>query len=227
MNLNIIFQDRNILIVEKPPKIPCQNDKTNDIDLLSMLGQSNLRLVHRLDRPVGGVMICAKNKKVSSNLSRQISEHKLYKEYLAVVCGEPKNIVGELKDYLKKLRTINMSKVIEKNRKGAKEAVLKYEVLKTVKTEKDGTLSLLKIFLKTGRHHQIRVQLSSASLPIWGDRKYNKVFMKKKKWTQIALWSHKIGFIHPIKEDFFTFTSIPNNEYPWNAFNIDNLSIFL
>lgn len=220
MDLNIIFQDKNILVVEKPPKIPCQSDKTNDIDLISILGQPKLRLVHRLDRPVGGVMVYAKNKRANSNLSKQVSEHKLCKEYLVVACGKPKNTKEELRDYLKKLKTVNMSKVVEKDIKGAKEAVLKYELLETVETPEDGTLSLLKITLKTGRHHQIRVQLSNADLPIWGDRKYNKVFMKKKKWTQVALWSYKIGFTHPTKNQFLTFTSLPYDEYPWNIFNI-------
>ncbi|HHV26502.1 RNA pseudouridine synthase [Anaerosalibacter bizertensis] len=223
MNLNIIFQDRDILVVEKPPKVPCQSDKTNDTDLISMLKKPNLRLVHRLDRPVGGIMVYAKNKKSNSNLSRQVSEHKLYKEYLAIVCGEPENSKEELRDYLKKLRTINMSKVVEKDTRGSKEAILEYEVLETIKTGLDGTISLLKITLKTGRHHQIRVQLSHANLPIWGDRKYNKIFMKKKEWTQIALWSHKIGFIHPVNKQFLTFSSLPYDEYPWNIFDMNNL----
>ena len=218
MDIKIIFEDKNILVVEKPPKIPCQSDKTSDDDLMAILNKPYLGLVHRLDRPVGGVMVFSKNKKSNSNLSTQISQRNFHKEYLVVVCGKPTETKGELKDYLKKLRTINMSKVVDKNTKGSKEAILEYEVLGTKETE-EGQLSLLKIILKTGRHHQIRVQLSNASLPIWGDNKYNKVFVKKKAWTQIALWAHKINFRHPRSGIFSTFVSFPYNEYPWNIFS--------
>lgn len=218
MEIKIIFEDKNILVVEKPPKVPCQSDKSSDQDLMSMLNRPYLGLIHRLDRPVGGVMVYAKNKKANSNLSTQVSQRKLYKEYMAVVCGKPKESRGELRNYLKKLRTINMSKVVDKNTMGAKEAILEYEVLETKDTD-EGVLSLLKITLKTGRHHQIRVQLSNGGFPIWGDRKYNKIFVKKKTWTQIALWSYKIGFKHPTKKTNSTFVSLPYDEYPWNIFS--------
>lgn len=219
MDTKVIFEDKDILIVEKPPKVPCQSDKTSDEDLMTILNRPYLGLVQRLDRPVGGVMVFAKNKKANSNLSTQISQRKFHKEYLVIVCGKPKETRGELRDYLKKLRTINMSKVVDKDIRGAKEAILEYEVLETKNTE-DGELSLLKIILKTGRHHQIRVQLSNADLPIWGDNKYNKVFIKKKNWTQIALWSYKIGFEHPKTRVDSTFVSLPYDEYPWDIFDM-------
>lgn len=219
MEVKFIFEDKDILVVEKPPKVPCQSDKTSDESLMTILNRPYLGLVHRLDRPVGGVMVYAKNKKANSNLSTQVSQRKLEKEYLAIVCGKPENHEGELVDYLKKLRTINMSKVVDKDTIGAKEAILQYTVLETKDTEEYGPLSLLKIVLKTGRHHQIRVQLSNSGFPIWGDNKYNKTFVKKRGWTQIALWSHKISFDHPTKKANSTYISLPYDEYPWNIFD--------
>ena len=219
MEVKFIFEDKDILVVEKPPKVPCQSDKTSDESLMTILNRPYLGLVHRLDRPVGGVMVYAKNKKANSNLSTQVSQRKLEKEYLAIVCGKPENPEGELVDYLKKLRTINMSKVVDKDTIGAKEAILQYMVLETKDTEEYGPLSLLKIVLKTGRHHQIRVQLSNSGFPIWGDNKYNKTFVKKRGWTQIALWSHKISFAHPTKKTNSTYISLPYDEYPWNIFD--------
>lgn len=223
MDIKVFFEDKDILVVEKPPKVPCQSDKTSDDDMMSMLNRPYLGLIHRLDRPVGGVMVYAKNEKSNSFLSKEVSARKLYKEYLTVVCGEPENKVGELKDYLKKLRTVNMSKVVDKETHGAKEAILEYKVLDTKDTEEYGTLSLLKVVLKTGRHHQIRVQLSNAGFPIWGDNKYNKTFVKKKEWTQISLWSYKIGFNHPKNKENISFISLPYDEEPWNIFEINSI----
>jgi 23S rRNA pseudouridine1911/1915/1917 synthase len=222
MDIKIIFEDKDILVVEKPPKLPCQSDKTSDEDLMSMLNRPYLGLIHRLDRPVGGVMVYAKNEKSNSFLSREVSARRLYKEYLTIVCGSPSETEGELRNYLKKLRTINMSKVVDEGTHGSKEAILQYKVLDTIDTEKYGTLTLLKIILKTGRHHQIRVQLSHAGLPIWGDNKYNKTFVKKKEWTQISLWSYKIGFNHPKSKEYVEFTSLPYEELPWREFNIND-----
>ncbi|MBU5428139.1 RNA pseudouridine synthase [Tissierella pigra] len=222
MDIKIIFEDKDILVVEKPPKIPCQGDKTSDDDLMSILDRPYLGLVHRLDRPVGGVMVYAKTEKANSFLSKEISARNLYKEYLVVVCGKPLETQGELRNHLKKLRTINMSKVVDDKTHGSKEAILQYSVLDTIDTEEYGALTLLKIILKTGRHHQIRVQLSHAGFPIWGDNKYNKTFVKKKEWTQISLWAYKIGFKHPNAKEYMSFTSLPYKEFPWNKFHINN-----
>ena len=218
MDINIIFEDKHILVVEKPPTIASQEDKTGDESLMSLLNRPYLGLVQRLDRPVGGVMVYATNPESNSFLSKEISNKNLRKEYLAIVCGKPENPIGELIDHLKKLKTINMSKVVEKGTKEAKEAILEYEVLDTIDTDEYGVLSLLKIKLKTGRHHQIRVQLSNAGMPIWGDNKYNKTFVKKKNWTQICLWSHTLNFKHPKTKQFVEFVSVPYDEYPWNLF---------
>lgn len=212
-------------MIEKPPKVPCQSDKTSDENVMSLLNRPYLGLIHRLDRPVGGVMVYAKNQKANSFLSKEVSGRRLYKEYLTVVCGKPESNEGELRDYLKKLKTVNMSKVVDEKTNGAKEAILEYEVLDSRATEEYGTLSLLKVILKTGRHHQIRVQLSNAGFPIWGDNKYNKVFVKKKEWTQISLWSYKIGFNHPKEKKYVSFISLPYDEEPWNIFDFKELGL--
>lgn len=229
MKINILFQDESVIVVEKPPKMPCQSDKTQDEDLMGILAKQlseysikepYLGLIHRLDRPVGGVLVLAKTKGANRALSKQISEHGFTKEYFAVACGKPSSTYGELKDYIKKLVTVNMSKVVPKDTKNAKEAILQYSLISTKNTDEYGDISLLKISLKTGRHHQIRVQLSNAGLPIWGDNKYNKIFIKKKEWTQISLWAHKVAFNHPISNELVSFSSMPYDEYPWNIFNI-------
>lgn len=225
MELNIIYEDKHIICVVKPQGVPSQSDTTQDDDLMKMclehLGKKEnnpyLGLIHRLDRPVGGVIVFAKNDFANKELSRQVQERKTTKEYLAVVCGRPEKETGILEDYLKKLKTINMSKVTTADDKAGKAAKLEYELLETVESEEYGELSLLKIKLHTGRHHQIRLQLSNANLPIWGDNKYNRVFMKKKDFTLPALWSHKFGFRHPKTREYTEFMSMPDS-YPFTLF---------
>lgn len=222
MNLNIIYEDKYILCLVKPQGIPSQSDKTNDEDLMSQASKyliskgenSYLGLVHRLDRPVGGIIVFAKTEFANKELSKQVQSRETKKEYLTVVCGKPENNAATLEDYIKKLKTINMSKITSSDDKQAKLAKLEYEVMATSETEEYGILTLLKVRLHTGRHHQIRLQLSNANLPIWGDNKYNKLFVKKKEFTQIALWSHKFGFKHPKTKEYTEFTSTPSS-YPF------------
>lgn len=218
MEIRRIFEDKNILAVVKPSGIAAQGDKTGDEDLMTMLG-GNLFLVHRLDRPVGGIILYAKTQAAAAKLSKQITDKTIQKEYYVVVMGTPFAPYGELSDHLKKLRTVNMSKVVPPGTPGSKEARLSYNLIKTVKTSDPGALSLLSVKLHTGRHHQIRVQLSNAGLPIWGDTKYNRVFMKKKGWSQIALWSNKLVFKHPEDSRLMELASLPPNEEPWSLFN--------
>lgn len=226
MSLKIIYEDKHILCLEKPQGIPSQSDKTNDEDLmnkaLDYLKAKNenpyLGLIHRLDRPVGGVIVFAKNNFANKELSKQIQLRQTNKEYITVVCGKPEQENGVLEDYLKKLKTINMSKVTTSDDKLAKLAKLEYTVLESLVDEEYGALTLLKVKLHTGRHHQIRLQLSNANMPIWGDNKYNKVFVKKKEWTQIGLWSHKFGFKHPKTKEYVEYISLPDNIYPFSLF---------
>jgi len=228
MDLNILFEDKYVIAVEKPQSIPVQSDKTNDEDLMLYVkkylrGKSGheepyIGLIHRIDRPVGGVVVFAKNKFANSELSEQIRTNSIKKEYMVVVCGKPNNDEGILEDYMKKLVTINMSKITNSDDKNAKLARLKYNTVETLEDKEYGLLSLVKVELYTGRHHQIRLQLSNNMMPIWGDNKYNKVFVKKKEFTNIALWSYKYVFKHPkTKVDIIT-ESVPKDIFPFNLF---------
>lgn len=228
MEVNIIHQDAQVIVCEKPPKVPSQGDPTGDKDMLTILKEylqkqykiknPYIGLVHRLDRPVGGVMVFAKTKEANAHLSKQIQDKNLKKKYLTVVSGKPEEDTGELRDFLYKQARLNMSKVVAPGTKGAKEAILNYKLLRTKDDEKYGQLSLLEIELKTGRHHQIRVQLSHAGLGIWGDNKYNKNFVRNKEWTQIALWSHELIFLHPKTKKVSTYTSDPVDIFPFSLF---------
>lgn len=227
MSLKILYEDKHILCLEKPQGIPSQSDKTKDEDLMSQaidylklkVEKPYLGLIHRLDRPVGGVIVFAKNEFANKELSKQVQLRQTNKEYLTVVCEKPEEETALLEDYLKKLKTINMSKVTTSDDRNAKLAKLEYNVIESLETLEYGILTLLKVKLYTGRHHQIRLQLSNAQLPIWGDNKYNKVFVKKKEWTQIALWSHKFGFKHPKTKEYVEFNSLPENIYPFDLFH--------
>ena len=211
--MKILFEDEYILAAEKPQGMPSQADKTGDPDLLSELeayAGKPLGLLHRLDRPVGGVMLFAKDKKAEAILAKDLQENKLNKRYLTVLYGKLPADEGTLEDYLLKNARTNLSEVVSKDRKGAKKAILHYKKI----AEKDtdiGILTLTEIKLETGRHHQIRVQTSHAGVPIWGDKKYHKNFPKRGK-TDIALWSYRLEGIHPKTKDPFIFTVMPEKE---------------
>ena len=209
--LKVLYEDNHIIVVIKPYNIPSQSDKTNDIDMLSLVkeyikekyqkpGNVYVGLVHRLDRPVGGIMVFAKTSKAASRLSESIRNKSFSKTYLAVVNGKFEKQNGVLEDYLWKDEALNMSKVVSKDKKNAKLAKLTYEVL----AEKND-LSLVKINLETGRHHQIRVQFSNAGHSLYGDQKYGKGSMGK----QIALWAYRLEFKHPVKDEIMKFEALP------------------
>ena len=209
--LKVLYEDNHIIVVIKPYNIPSQSDKTNDIDMLSLVkeyikekyqkpGNVYVGLVHRLDRPVGGIMVFAQTSKAASRLSESIRNKSFSKTYLAVVNGKFEKQNGILENYLWKDEALNMSKVVSKDKKGAKLARLTYEVL----AEKND-LSLVKINLETGRHHQIRVQFSNAGHSLYGDQKYGKDSMGK----QIALWAYRLEFKHPVKDEIMKFEALP------------------
>ncbi len=217
--LKVIFEDNHIIVVEKPPNIPSQSDKTGDLDMLAIVknyikekynkpGNVYLGLVHRLDRPVGGVMIFAKTSKSASRLSNQVREKVFKKEYLAVVDGKFDSKRGTLVNYLYKDERNNISKVVSKEKKNAKEAKLDYEVIKYNEVK---NLSLVKINLHTGRHHQIRVQLSNFNHSIFGDQKYGT----RGKGKQIALWAYKLTIEHPISKEKMEFEDLPEPIGTW------------
>ncbi|MGE4213567.1 MAG: RluA family pseudouridine synthase [Anaerotignaceae bacterium] len=201
MNIKILHEDEDIVVAYKPHGVPSQADKTGDIDMVTYLTKEcnaqYIGVINRLDRPVGGIMVFAKNPQGAAKLSLQLQKNEICKQYTAVICGEPTDKNGELVDYLVKNQKLNMSKVVSKGTKEAKEARLKYMILDTVDSAKWGKLSLVRVDLMTGRHHQIRVQFSARNLPLWGDNKYNEAFKKHRGFTEIALCSTRLGFKHP------------------------------
>ncbi len=216
--INIIYEDNHLLIVEKPINIPVQEDESKDKDFLTMLkdfikkrdnkpGNVYLGLVHRLDRPVGGVMVFAKTSKCASRLSEQVRTRILKKTYYAVVENKIEK-QGTFKDYLLKDTKSNIVRID----KDGKEAILDYELI-----DYKDNLSLVKINLKTGRSHQIRVQFSSRNHALYGDNKYNK---NAKVGEQIALFAQSLELVHPTTKENMKFSLKLKDKYPWNIFNV-------
>lgn len=226
-DLKVIYEDNHIIVVEKIPNIPSQSDKTGDIDMLTIVkqyikekyskpGNVYLGLIHRLDRPVGGIMVFAKTSKAAGRLSEQVRNKTFRKKYLAVVDGKLDKSNGTLIDYLYKDERNNISRVVNESKKSAKYAKLDYKLI-TYNQVKD--LSLVEIDLHTGRHHQIRVQLSNFGHSIFGDQKYGK----RGKGKQIALWAYKLTIQHPITKEEITFEDLPESVGTWCILkNIDN-----
>lgn len=214
--INILYEDNHLLVVEKPINLLVQQDKTNDIDLLTKLkaylkekyqkpGNVYLGLVHRLDRVVGGVMVFAKTSKAAERLSKQIQNKTFKKTYFAVLDGNL-TTSGRLENYLLKNEQTNTSYVNEKG----KLSILNYQVIKN----KDNK-TLVKIHLETGRHHQIRVQFSHIGYPLYGDARYNKNYQPKE---QIALFAKELSFYHPTTKELLTFSLDLPNRYPFTIF---------
>ncbi len=226
-NVNVIYEDNHLLVVIKPQNIPVQEDESKDRDLLTMLkeylvekynkpGKAYLGLVHRLDRPTGGVMVFAKTSKAAERLCDQIKSGELEKTYLTVVDGEPRIKSNRLTHYLKKNEKTNTVEVVPVLENGAKLAELDYKVLDSVEG-----LSLVKVKLLTGRSHQIRVQMKTLGTPVYSDLKYGKE-QKTKAPTKMALWATDLKFNHPITKQRLSFRVYPpKEESPWNRFNLD------
>jgi len=225
-DIKVLFEDNHLLVVEKPPNMAVQADLSGDRDLLTTLkeyikgkynkpGDAFLGLVHRLDRPVGGVMVFARTSKSASRISEQIRSRTIQKIYFAIVEGLTDSLHGTLKDYLIKDPKSNTVSVVSQNTKRSQEAILHYEAIR-----QDENKTLLKIVLETGRAHQIRVQLSNIGHPLVGDLKYGR--KGKKGFTKsLALWSYSLSFNHPIRNEKLKFISIPPKQDPWSAFLVD------
>ena len=205
--IKVLYEDNHIIVVVKEYNIPVQADSSNDLDMLTIIkkylkekydkkGNVYLGLVHRLDRPVGGVMVFAKTSKAASRLSNEIRLKKVEKRYMALVHNKAKE-KEVLKDKLLKDEKTNTSYVDEKG----KESILEYNLIEYRKN-----MSLIDINLITGRHHQIRVQLSHHGYPIYGDQKYGI----DKSGIQIHLWAYKLKFKHPTKDEIMEFTYYPD-----------------
>ena len=219
-DLKVLYEDNHIIVVVKPVNIPSQGDKTGDIDMLTIIkeylvkkynkpGEAYLGLVHRLDRPTGGVMVFAKTSKAASRLSEQVREHQFKKSYLAIVDGKFENKNGTMQDYLLKNEKTNTSKVVPEGTKNAKLAELDYEV---IKYNEEINMSVVKVNLHTGRHHQIRVQFASHGHSLNGDQKYGT----RGRGKQLCLWAYKLSFIHPTTKEELTFENYPEPIGSWS-----------
>jgi 23S rRNA pseudouridine1911/1915/1917 synthase len=216
--MKIIYEDNHLLVVEKPVNVPMQEDESKDSDLLSLSkaylkekyhkpGNVFCGLVHRLDRPVGGVAVFAKTSKAASRLSESIRTNAFTKIYMAVTVGRlPEETT--LIDYLIKDEKTNMTTVTSKDQ--GKYSELRYEKLRSI-----GELNLIRIQLITGRSHQIRVQFACRNTPLWGDARYNTA---SKPGQQLALWATSLSFPHPITQEIVTFKSTLPRTMPWSNF---------
>jgi 23S rRNA pseudouridine1911/1915/1917 synthase len=210
-HLNVVYSDNDIFVCIKPPRVLSTDEPGGLPGLVRMaLGdaKADVRTVHRLDRVVSGIMVLARNAKAASELSSQIREDIFEKEYLAVIHGCPDEPVGTLTDLLYRDKARRMTMVASEPAKGVQEAILDYRVLAS-----NEDMSRVKILLRTGRTHQIRVQFASRGMPLIGERKYCTL----EDPCEIALWSHRIAFIHPVTGERMDFSYEPPGIYPWTV----------
>ena len=216
--LEVLYEDNHIIVVVKPYNVLSQGDSTGDTSIMDMVkdyikikyhkpGNVYLGLVHRLDRPVGGIMVFARSSKAASRLTKAFNEHKITKKYLAIVHGKMEKDRDELIDKIEK--TGDGNSVISAN---GKEAILDYEVLDY---NKENDCSLVSIVLKTGRHHQIRVQFSSRGHYLLGDQRYGVLDNK-----QISLFSYYLSFEHPVTHEVLEFKKMPERKDYWTIFTV-------
>lgn len=220
--LNILYEDNHIIVVLKPQMTACCPDESGDDNLFDCVkryikvayqkpGNVYLGLVHRLDRPTGGIMVFAKTSKAAARLSEQMKNGGFEKKYLAVLCGVPGRERATLVNYLRKNSINNTVYVCTESEEGAKFASLEYQV-----KEKSGGLALAEITLHTGRTHQIRVQTAAINCPVYGDMRYGGEKAVKGK---LALWAYSLRFSHPVTGEAMRFMAEPpKDELPWNKF---------
>lgn len=210
--MDILYQDEHIIVCIKPARVLSTDEPGGLPDLIrEALGdpKADVRTVHRLDRVVSGVMVLARNAQAASELSRQIREDEFEKEYLAVVHGCPEQTAGTLVDLLYRDKARRMTMVASEPAKGVQEAILDFQVLCATEN-----ISRVKVHLRTGRTHQIRVQFASRGMPLVGERKYSTL----EDPCEIALWSCRLCFRHPKTGKTMTFFREPPAVYPWDIF---------
>ncbi len=224
-DIKVLYEDNHVIVAVKPQGVPSQSDVSGDGDMLSMMksyikekyekpGNVYLGLVHRLDRPTGGVMVFARTSKAAARLSEQIRDGSFGKKYLAALTARPGERKARLVHYLLKDSSTNMVRVVPMTTEGAKKAVLEYNVLES--REEEG-LYLADVRLFTGRSHQIRVQMATIGCPIYGDIRYGN----DQQYGHLALWSYDLSFRHPTTDKRMIFRVFPPDEYPWNIFNLE------
>lgn len=226
--LTVLYEDESVIVVWKPVGMESQASRGFAADMVSEIqrhihnvstntstksGAPYVGVIHRLDKPVSGVMVYAKDKKAAAALSKQVQDHQMIKRYRAVLCGKPVDNVEKLVDYLLKDEKENVSKIVDKGITGAKRAELICRVLETKEVEPYGLLTLAEIELKTGRHHQIRVQMAGHGTPLWGDNRYNPLFggtYRAEERVSVALSAFQITFTHPVTGNSMTFERLPD-----------------
>lgn len=205
-NLNILFEDKHMLVCVKPAGVPVQTKAFGTKDMESILKNHlasstapgrppYLAVIHRLDQPVSGILVFGKTKEAAAKLNTQMQKDGFSKYYQAVLCGTLSPEAGTLVNYLIKDGRTNTSRIGKKGDKDAKLSELSYE---TLSVKEDKNLSVVKIKLKTGRHHQIRVQMAGAGAPLWGDNKYNPEYVNKRGYFPVALCAYRLELAHPI-----------------------------
>ena len=207
--MDFIYQDDDIIVCIKPPRVLSTDEPGGLPELVRQaLGEekADIRTVHRLDRVVSGLIVLARSASAASELSRQIRQQEFEKEYLAVLHGQPLEDSDRLRDLLLRNKAERKTYVVSEMAKGVQEAILQYRVL-----NRQGDLSRVGIRLETGRTHQIRAQFSSRNLPLVGDRKYSL----NEDNCEIALWSHRLAFCHPVTGEKMEFIQPPPEVYPW------------
>lgn len=209
--MEFLYKDQDIVVCIKPARVLSTDEPGGMPELVRQaLGdpEADVRTVHRLDRVVSGLMVLARNPQAAAELSRQIREDRFQKEYLAVLHGVPDSPAGRLTDLLLRDKQERKTYVVSKPVKGVQEAVLEYQVLQTA-----NSFSRVRIQLITGRTHQIRAQFSSRGMPLVGDRKYSTL----EDACEIALWSYRIAFSHPVSGEPMEFWAEPPEVYPWTS----------
>ncbi len=225
--MEIVFEDSQVLVCRKEAGLAVQSGRVGAPDLVSMLKnrlweregkEPYLGVVHRLDQPVEGLLVFAKTKKAAASLSAQVQDGRMVKQYLAVTLPEKEEIPiqGRLEDWLLQDRSSNSSRIVPKETRGARRAVLEYRILKTWNVpgdegEKESRAALAQIRLFTGRHHQIRVQMAGAGMPLAGDRKYGSGNFGKGDFPALCAWS--LAFIHPGTGKEMAFQCRPEGRY--------------
>ena len=207
--MELIYRDNDIVVCVKPARVLSTDEPGGVPDLVRQeLGdpKADVRTVHRLDRVVSGLMVLARNAAAASELSRQIREDEFEKEYMAVVHGYPESDEGRFEDLLARDKARRMTFVAKEMAKGVQSAALRYRVL-----AKQGDMSRVRIALETGRTHQIRVQFASRGMPLVGERKYCTL----EDPCEIALWSYRLAFTHPVSGEKMEFILEPPEIYPW------------
>jgi len=224
-NLDVLYEDNHLIVINKRSGDIVQGDQTGDTPISEFVklflkkkynkpGNVFAGVVHRLDRPTSGVLILAKTSKALSRMNAQFRENKVHKTYWALTENKPQELEGRLIHFLKKDESRNKSKAYKKSTPGAKEATLDYSVIGM-----QNKRCLFELKPVTGRHHQIRVQLSSIGCPIYGDVKYGS--HAKSKEGRLFLHAREVEFIHPTKKESLTITAPLGDEKEWNHFNND------